>query len=44
MIWLNARFDRNLRGSIQYQEFMDEVQPKTSLLGEIASFNVLKKT
>ena len=40
---LNKRFDRNLNGFITYQEFMDEVLPRTSLLGSIPSMNVLKK-
>jgi Ca2+-binding EF-hand superfamily protein len=30
---LNRRFDRNLQGFITYQEFMDEILPRTSLLG-----------
>lgn len=44
MIWLNARFDRNLNGSITYHEFMDEILPKTSLLGEVFSLNIIRKT
>ena len=40
---LNARFDRNLNGFINYQEFMDEILPRTSLLGCVASMNLLKK-
>ena len=43
LILLNARFDRTLNGFITYQEFMDEIMPKTSLLGEVASMNLLKK-
>lgn len=43
MIYLIARFDRNLNGVITYQEFMDEVLPKKSLLGEVASLNLLRK-
>ena len=40
---LNARFDRNLNGYIRYQDFMDEILPRTSLLGEIITLNLLKK-
>jgi len=40
---LYPRFDRNLNGFITYQEFMDEILPRTSLLGEIANINLLKK-
>lgn len=43
LIYLNARFDRDLKGYINYQEFMDEVLPRQSLLGEVASMNLLKK-
>lgn len=43
MIYLLARFDRNLDGIVTYQEFMDEVLPKKSLLGEVASLNLLRK-
>ena len=40
---LNARFDRNLNGFIQYQEFMDEILPRMSLLGEVISMNLTRK-
>jgi hypothetical protein len=40
---LNARFDRNLNGYIKYQDFMDEILPRSSLLGEIVTLNLLKK-
>mmetsp|Transcript_6825 Transcript_6825/g.11516 ORF Transcript_6825/g.11516 Transcript_6825/m.11516 type:complete len:112 (+) Transcript_6825:1689-2024(+) len=40
---LCTRFDRHLRGFISYQEFMDEILPGKSLLGEISSVNVLRK-
>ena len=40
---LNARFDRNLNGFISYHEFIDEVLPKTSLLGEKPYINTLSK-
>ena len=40
---LSARFDRKLMGVISYQEYMDEVLPRASLLGDIASLNMLHK-
>lgn len=40
---LSARFDRKLIGVITYQEFMDEILPRSSLLGDIASLNMLHK-
>lgn len=40
---LFPRFDRNQNGFVSYQEFMDEILPKTSLLGETANINMLKK-
>lgn len=40
---LYPRFDRNLNGFITYQEFMDEILPRKSLLGDVASINMLKK-
>jgi len=43
MCWLGARFDRNLTGKITYGEFMDEVMPRTSLLGDVFSINVIRK-
>lgn len=43
LTWLTARFDRNLTGTITYQEFMDEVLPATSLLGDVASINLLRQ-
>lgn len=39
---LVARFDRRLMGIIQYQEFMDEILPRMSLLGDVASVNLLR--
>ena len=33
MILLMARFDKNHSGFIKYQAFMDEILPKSSLLG-----------
>lgn len=42
MNMLIARFDRRLMGLIQYQDFMDEILPRTSLLGDIASVNLLR--
>ena len=42
LTWLMARFDRRLMGIISYQEFMDEVLPRTSLLGDVHSVNLLK--
>lgn len=43
LILLNQRFDRNLNGYINYQEFMDEILPRQSLLGEVINFNALQK-
>ena len=43
LLLINARFDRNLNGFINYQEFMDEILPRTSLLGATHSMNLLKK-
>ena len=40
---LNFRFDRNLNGMISYSEFMTEIIPAKSLLGDVASMNLLKK-
>lgn len=43
MNYLVSRFDRSLNGIINYQEFMDEILPRKSLLGEVASINLLRK-
>lgn len=40
---LSRRLDRNQNGFITYQEFMDEVLPRTSLLGDKCAMNLLKK-
>jgi len=41
--WLYIRFDRGLNGRINYQEFMDEILPAQSLLGEKQCLNILRK-
>ena len=43
LTWLMARFDRKLRGSITYGEFMDEIMPAKSLLGGGPFINMLSK-
>lgn len=43
LTWLSARFDRKLSGTISYAEFMDEILPRTSLLGEVHSLNLLRQ-
>jgi hypothetical protein len=43
MTLLCARFDRKLQGTISYGEFMDEILPRRSLLGEVFSMNLLRK-
>ena len=35
LVWLCARFDKNLNGVIRYQEFIDEIVPSKVLLGEM---------
>ena len=42
LTWLCTRFDRKLTGKISYDEFMTEVLPSTSLLGDIHSSNLVK--
>ena len=44
LTWLCTRFDRKLTGHITYAEFMEELLPAKSLLGEICNINLLKKT
>ena len=43
MAHLKNRFDRNLNGIISYTEFMTEIMPGKSLLGDVASMNLLRK-
>jgi Ca2+-binding EF-hand superfamily protein len=37
------RFDRKAKGTVLYHEFMDEVLPSKSLLGEAGYMNVMRK-
>lgn len=43
LTWLAARFDRKLSGTISYAEFMDEILPRASLLGDVHSLNMLRQ-
>jgi len=44
LLLLNCRFDRNSNGFIMYQEFMDEILCRPSLLGCVQHINSVRQT